>query len=71
MGMLDGMCVRAVTTYVLGSVWNVKSYSYPRARVHTRTKEIYREASLYPNSHSHVLSLYFVFSRCRVRSPTV
>ena len=48
--MLDGMCERAVTTYVLGSVWwsnkHAKSYSYPRARVQT-DQEIYREESLY------------------------
>ena len=39
MGMLDGMCVRAVTTYVLGSVgWSnkhVESYSHPRMQVQT------------------------------------
>ena len=47
MGMLDGMGERAVTTYVLGSVWwgkkLVKSYSHPRLRA----KEIYREGSLF------------------------
>ena len=46
--MLDGMCERVVTTYVLGSVWwsnkHVKSYSHPRARVHTDPKTYRREA---------------------------
>ena len=46
MAMLNGMCERAVTTYVLGSVWwsnkHVKSYSYPRARVHTDQGDLWR-----------------------------
>ena len=46
MAMLNGMCERAVTTYVLGSVWwsnkHVKSYSYPRARVHTDQGDLSR-----------------------------
>ena len=44
--MLNGMCERAVTTYVLGSVWwsnkHVKSYSYPRTRVHTDQGDLSR-----------------------------
>ena len=46
MVMLNGMCERAVTTYVLGSVWwsskHVKSYSYPRTRVHTDQGDLSR-----------------------------
>ena len=51
MAILNGMCEHAVTIYVLGSVWwsnkHVKSYSHPRARVHTDQATIYREVSLY------------------------
>ena len=46
MAMLNGKCERAVTTYVLGSVWwsnkHVKSYSYPRSRVHTDQDDLSR-----------------------------
>ena len=53
MGMLDGMCERAVTTYVLGSVWwsnkQLKTI-HTRARGCTRAKTIYREVSLYSHA---------------------
>ena len=46
MAMLNGMCERAVTTYVLGSVWwsnkHVKSYSHTHARVHTDQDDLWR-----------------------------
>jgi hypothetical protein len=46
MAMLDGICEHAVTIYVPGSVqWSnkhVKSYSHPRARVHTDQGDLSR-----------------------------
>ena len=54
MAMLDGMCERAVTTYVLGSVWwsnkHVKSYSYPRAQVHTDQDDLWRGQPVVANN---------------------
>jgi len=55
MAMLDGICEHAVTIYVPGSVqWSnkhVKSYSHPRARVHTDQGDLSRGK---PNSSCHV-----------------
>ena len=57
MAMLNGMCERAVTTYVLGSVWwsnkHVKSYSYPRARVHTDQGDLSRVKPIHLQAHPH------------------
>ena len=59
MAMLDGICEHAVTIYVPGSVQrsnkHVKSYSHPRARVHTDQGDLSRGKRITSRNSQRVL----------------